>query len=142
MWCKRKGNKNVFCCHIGDDEKSDNREVPTWMFDPIVCGGMRVLSEPHVSVKALSNLKQLLAESACATDDPAQDRSQPDMEGTDAKPNKTTACVDAAVSTVDFSPNLVDASNRRADNGNEASGSTPGAIAVVPDDEQGSGGGA
>src|SRR5258708_7277602 len=49
----KAGRKGVLRCQVDDDDKRDNREVPIWMFDQVVCARMYQSSQPHVSWPAL-----------------------------------------------------------------------------------------
>ena len=54
----------TFRCQLSEDTKRDRLEVPTWMFDGAVCAQMRAVHDPHVTLRALTELKQLLVEAA------------------------------------------------------------------------------
>src|ERR1700687_2234397 len=59
----KAGTKGVLRCQVDDDHKRDNREVPTWMFDQVVCARMYHSSQSQVSWQALVELRRLLDDS-------------------------------------------------------------------------------
>ena len=76
-------------CRCGLEEERDrlSREVPTWMFEPAACGGLRVLTVPTITCDALRALQVLLGTMArCDSRGvlQAQHRSLPAAGGADA----------------------------------------------------------
>jgi hypothetical protein len=40
------GMRTVLRCKVEDDDRRDNREVPTWMFDEVRCSRMQISALP------------------------------------------------------------------------------------------------
>jgi hypothetical protein len=87
----KAGRTGVLRCQVDDDDKRDNREMPTWMFDQVVCGRMYHSSQPHVSWRALIELRQLLHNSVrMNVRENVENESPPTTEGTNEAGTRTT----------------------------------------------------
>ncbi len=79
---RKGGRRDVLRCQVDDDDKRDNREIPRWMFDPVLCSRMVLCSQPHVCWEALVDLRRLLAEACPASGgETVEDRSPPTWRG-------------------------------------------------------------
>ena len=45
---QKAGSRGVLRCQVHGDETRDNREIPMWMFDAVVCARMLPTSPPQV----------------------------------------------------------------------------------------------
>ncbi len=82
-----KQGHSVCRCGLEEERNRLSREVPTWMFEPAACGGLRVLTVPRVNCDALRALQVLLrAMARCDSRGvlQAQHRSLPAAGGADA----------------------------------------------------------
>ncbi len=117
----RKGGRcSVLRCQLDDDDKRDNRQVPMWMFDKVVCSRMVLSSQPHVCWEALLDLRRLLDDSGqTKAGETLEDRFLQTMEGTDA-PTRQTNCTSAggAVRSSERSTKLARPTRRHAKNSN------------------------
>src|SRR5712671_219912 len=87
----KAGTKGVLRCQVDDDDKRDNREVPIWMFDQVVCARMCHSSQPHVSWQALVELRRLLHDSVrIDVRENVENKSPPTTEGTDEAGTRST----------------------------------------------------
>ncbi len=87
----KAGRTGVLRCQVDDDDKRDNREIPIWMFDQVVCARMYHSSQPHVSWQALVELRRLLNASVrIDVRENVENESPPTTEGTDEAGTRTT----------------------------------------------------
>lgn len=89
----KTGRRTVLRCQVDDDDRRDNREVPTWMFDQARCSQMVPSASPSVSWEALHELRRLLDDTTRLGDRVAVETPSPTFEGiheTALEPRKST----------------------------------------------------
>ena len=57
-----KGGISIYRCSLANKPKYKNTEIPTWMFDKILCSKMKLLEHPYCSLESLEQLCCLLYE--------------------------------------------------------------------------------
>ena len=55
----------VFRCQVNKDDNGYRPEIQDWMFEPEVCSRMQLSKEPHVTLDALEELRNLLDHAIC-----------------------------------------------------------------------------
>lgn len=116
----------TFRCQVDQDDKRRRSEVPAWMFDRAVCSQIQLLPEPHVTLRALVELKWLLDSAARRQE--CQDRPPAELGGADeSNPTKTPH----VASTGSIRPTGPDTEVERPRTGRPSDGHKTGGIAVA-----------
>lgn len=137
----RPGSR-VLRCRVEADETRDNREIPAWMFDSVLCARMVTTSQPQVSWAALVDLRRLLDETR-REEKPAalEDRCPSTTEGTDATSTGTLPRPRASrpVRAPGSTATVAGPASRRTDDSNGASRSIARRRAATSSDTRGGG---
>ncbi len=78
---EKKGRKLVLRCRVDGDDRRDNRDVSTWMFDLAACSRMQISSQPHVSWETLIELRRFFDDVAGSPGEALEDLSPSQDEG-------------------------------------------------------------
>jgi hypothetical protein len=110
-------------CQVDDDDKRDNREIPEWMFDQVLCSHLLLSSQPSVSWEALVELRRLLDESGMTdAGEKVEHWSPPTKEVTGAQTTQKTTQkpADRTVRSCERPAKVAGHSIRCTDDGDEA----------------------
>jgi len=123
-----KRDRSLFHCQLEPDDRVKSLEIPQWMFEPTLCGRMRLQETPVVSSDALLWLKSLLtqvADSSATAVVQAQHSFTPAEGDADAMCPCSTA--NLSIRPLSFHPagaRLAGAANRGQTPGDEPPGTT------------------